>query len=88
MIVRPRAPQNSHATGDRIRYLGSLLMRGDEVVLCCFAGSEEAVRRVAERAAIPFERILETAASPWPAEPEQVEAMRKPATHQGGRDDP
>lgn len=35
------------------------------------------MRRVAERAAIPFERILETAASPWPAEPEQAVAMRK-----------
>jgi hypothetical protein len=50
---------------DRVEYLGSLLMRQDEVVLCRFTGSEEAVRRVAERAAIPFERILEAATSPW-----------------------
>ncbi len=51
--------------GDAVRYLGSLLMRQDEVVLCRFEGSMEAVRRVVERAAIPFERIVEAAASPW-----------------------
>ncbi len=51
-----------------VRYLGSLLMREDEVVLCLFEGSEGAVRRVAERAGIPFERILRTAGSPWPAD--------------------
>jgi hypothetical protein len=56
------------ALGDGVRYLGSLLMREDEVVLCRFLGSETAVRRAAERAAIPFERILEAAASPWPGE--------------------
>jgi hypothetical protein len=50
---------------DPVEYLGSLLMRQDEVVLCRFTGSEEAVRRVAERAAIPFERIVEAATSPW-----------------------
>jgi len=54
--------------GDVVRYLGSLLMREDEVVLCRFEGSEPAVRRVAERAAIPFERILEASASPWAGE--------------------
>jgi len=52
--------------GEDVRYLGSLLMRVDEVVLCLFAGSETAVRTAAERASIPFERILETARSPWP----------------------
>ena len=51
--------------GSEVRYLGSLLMRDDEVVLCRFFGVEEAVRRVAERAAIPFERILEVSGSPW-----------------------
>jgi hypothetical protein len=35
-------------------------------VLCLFAGSEDAVRAVAKRASIPFERILESARSPWP----------------------
>ncbi|HZU75708.1 MAG TPA: hypothetical protein VFA70_03030, partial [Dehalococcoidia bacterium] len=51
--------------GDTVRYLGSLLMRDDEVVLCRFAGLEPSVRRVAERASIPFERILAASTSPW-----------------------
>ena len=55
----------AHA-GEEVRYLGSMLMRSDEVVLCLFSGSEAAVRSVAERAAVPFERILESARSPWP----------------------
>ena len=53
------------AAGEDVCYLGSLLMREDEVVLCRFAGSQTAVRRAAERAAIPFERILEADHSPW-----------------------
>jgi hypothetical protein len=55
--------------GEEVRYLGSLLMRKDEVVLCRFEGSEAAVRRVVERAAIPCERILEAGHSPWANEP-------------------
>lgn len=51
--------------GEDIRYLGSMLMRTDEVVLCLFAGSEAAVRRAVEAAPIPCERILEAARSPW-----------------------
>lgn len=51
--------------GDAVRYLGSLLMREDEVVLCRFAGPYEIVQRAAQQAAIPFERILEAATSPW-----------------------
>ena len=51
--------------GEAVRYLGSLLMREDEVVLCRFAGPPESVRRALERAAIPFERILEAATSQW-----------------------
>ena len=51
--------------GLAVRYIGSMLMREDEVVLCLFEGEIEAVRAVAEAAAIPFERILETARSPW-----------------------
>jgi len=42
-------------------------MREDEVVLCLFEGSADAVRLTAEQAKIPFERILESAGSPWPA---------------------
>jgi hypothetical protein len=54
--------------GETVRYLGSILMRADEVVLCRFEGSETAVRRVAERARIPFERIVEVWESPWAPE--------------------
>lgn len=53
------------ATGREVEYLGSLLLRVDEVVLCLFAGSPDAVREAAERAGVPFERIVETARSPW-----------------------
>ena len=54
------------ATGRAVRYLGSILLREDEVVLCQFEGPAARVRDVAERAEIPFERILATAHSPWP----------------------
>jgi hypothetical protein len=70
------------ADGDRVRYLGSLLMHEDEVVLCRFEGSGPAVRRVAERAAIPFERILEATRSPWSGEP----AATEPRQPEGNRD--
>jgi hypothetical protein len=43
-----------------VRYLGSILLRDDEVVLCQFEGPAVEVRRVAERARIPFERLLVT----------------------------
>lgn len=52
------------AQGRPVRYLGSMLMRADEVVLCRFEGTAEAVREAAERAQVPFERILETDRSP------------------------
>lgn len=52
-------------TGEPVRYLGSILMHEDEVVLCLFEGSVAAVHRVAELAGIPFERIVETTHSPW-----------------------
>jgi hypothetical protein len=45
--------------GAAVGYLGSILVRDDEVVLCLFEGSAAAARLAAERAAIPFERILE-----------------------------
>lgn len=51
---------------DGVRYLGSLLLREDEVVLCEFEGGAEAVHGVAERAEVPFERILAAVHSPWP----------------------
>ncbi len=52
--------------GEHVRYLGSILMREDEVVFCQFEGGLDAVRRTAELAEVPFERIVETAHSPWP----------------------
>jgi hypothetical protein len=55
-------------TGDRVRYLGSMLIVEDEVVLCFFEGAAAAVRRVAERAAIPFGRILSGTGAPWSKE--------------------
>jgi hypothetical protein len=57
------------ATEDAVRYFGSILLREDEVVLCQFEGPAAHVRDVAERAEIPFERILATAHSPWPLSP-------------------
>ena len=48
------------ALADGVRYVGSLLIREDEVVLCQFEGAADAVRAVAERARVPFERLLET----------------------------
>ena len=56
------------AGGGSVRYLGSLLMREDEVVLCLFRGDPDDVRRVAEAARIPCDRILEAACSPWSTE--------------------
>ena len=53
------------ASGLDVRYLGSILLREDEVVLCQFDGAPDTVRAVAERAQVPFERILHAARSPW-----------------------
>ena len=47
------------AHGQAVRYLGSLFMPQDEVVLCRFAGPLEAVREVALAAQVPFGRLLE-----------------------------
>jgi hypothetical protein len=44
--------------GHRVRFLGSILIREDEVVLCQFEGTAAAVRAAAERARVPFERLL------------------------------
>jgi Protein of unknown function (DUF4242) len=43
---------------DGVRYLGSVLIPEDEVVLCHFEGSADAIRRVAKRARVPYERLL------------------------------
>jgi len=46
------------APGARTRYLGSVLLPSDEMALCLFEGTSEAVVRAAvERASLAFERI-------------------------------
>jgi hypothetical protein len=72
----------STAEGDQVRYAGSILMREDEVVLCLFEGTGDAVRRAAERAGVPFERILESSHSPWPdsASAREFSSMQKKGT--------
>ena len=52
---------------DDVRYLGSVLIREDEVVLCHFEGSADAIRRVAARAGVRYERLLAATVS-LPAE--------------------
>jgi hypothetical protein len=48
-------------TDIEVRYLGSMLMPEDEVVFCFFDGpSADAVRDVAERAGIPYARIVKS----------------------------
>lgn len=66
-----RATEEAERLAERgrpVTYLGSLLMREDEVVLCQFRGDLEAVTQAAIAAEIPFERILEAARSPWSVE--------------------
>lgn len=54
------ARARAHAR-EEVRYVSSMLMPSDEVVFCFFVGpSAEAVQAVAERAEIPFERIVES----------------------------
>jgi hypothetical protein len=49
---------------DNVRYLGSVLIAEDEVVLCHFEGSADAIRRVAEQAGVPYERLLAATVTP------------------------
>jgi hypothetical protein len=68
--------------GHKVRYHGSILLRQDEVVLCCFEGSESSVRSAAERARVPFERILVTAHSPWSVASTTEQDQRKGEDHE------
>lgn len=55
------ACEELRARGVSVAYAGAILVPGDEVVLHLFnSESEDAVRAASERAALPFERILET----------------------------
>jgi hypothetical protein len=60
--------------GKPVRYLGSILLQADEVVLCQFEGTPAAVREVAERSQIPFERILESTITPAVAPERRTDA--------------
>jgi hypothetical protein len=60
-------------TGD-VRYLGSVLMREDEVVLCHFEGTGDAIRLVAKQAHVPYERLLEATVSLSPRTQERSSA--------------
>ncbi len=52
------------ASGHAVRFVGSILLPDDEVVLCEFEGTEPLVRRAVEAAEIPFARIVKSARSP------------------------
>ena len=61
--VRKLDRRIASSLADDVRYLGSVLIRDDEVVLCHFEGTADAIRRVAERARVPYERLLATTVS-------------------------
>lgn len=52
------------AQGNTLSYLGAMLMRDDEVVLCEFEGTAAAVQTAIEHAAVPCERLVEITSSP------------------------
>ena len=52
------------AAGHPVRFVGSILVPEDEVVLCEFEGAEALVRRASEVAEIPFARIVKSTRSP------------------------
>jgi hypothetical protein len=75
--VDRRIQASAVGDGGPVRYLGWLLVLDDEVVLVLFEGPRETVQRVAERAGLPFGRILQIAHSPWPSDPSaNEEAVR------------
>ena len=61
--VRALDQRIAASLADDVRYLGSVLIREDEVVLCHFEGTADAIRRVAKRACVPYERLLATTVS-------------------------
>ena len=56
--VRTLDQRIAASLSEDVRYLGSVLIREDEVVLCHFEGNAEAIRRVAAQAHVPYERLL------------------------------
>jgi hypothetical protein len=61
--VRTLDERIARSLADGVRYLGSTFIREDEVVLCHFEGPADAVRQVAERAHVPYDRLLATTVS-------------------------
>jgi hypothetical protein len=61
--VRALDQRVAAALDDDVRYLGSVLIHEDEVVLCQFEGTADAIRRVAKKAQVPYERLLATTVS-------------------------
>jgi hypothetical protein len=50
-----------HPVRRDVAYLGSLLFAADDLVLCLFEGpSRAAVKRAADRAGIPCERVMDS----------------------------
>jgi hypothetical protein len=54
-----------HRREASIRYVGSILLEEDEVVLCQFEGAADAVREAIDLADVPLERLLKASRSPW-----------------------
>src|SRR3954451_428452 len=61
--VRTLDQRIAASLADDVHYLGSVLIREDEVVLCHFEGTADAIRLVAEQARVPYERLLATTVS-------------------------
>jgi hypothetical protein len=62
--LEERVRRHCAGPGSSVRYLGSVLMPTDEVVLCVFRGPLEEVRRAAQAAGVPFDRLLEARRKP------------------------
>lgn len=71
--VRALDQRITTSLGDDVHYLGSVLIREDEVLLCHFEGTAAAIRRVAERAGVPYERLLAATVYTAGAEPPPAE---------------
>jgi hypothetical protein len=66
LAQRVRAELAGPATAG-VRFLGSLLMPEDEVLLCLFCGPLDEVRAVIQRAALPADRIVGCVGLGWAA---------------------
>ena len=53
-----RAAADLTQEGRSVRFIGSIMVPGEETVFCLLDGSEADVRVAGERAELPFERVL------------------------------